>query len=147
MSVWRRKRRYEENRRFSERADAALLAIGILRNTANGIKSSRTDEDLRQKLREGRELLEEMRQALRSPEKVDDYTYALAHELCEYWTIVPKDASERLADDIDTLEDVEETLIAVPELEYAEETLDDVEKIAGRISEEEAEQMRDNLVN
>lgn len=147
MSVWRRKRRYEENRRFSERADAALLAVGILRNTADGIESSRSDEDLRQKLREGRELLEEMRQALRSPEQADDYAYALAHELCDHWTIVPEDAAERLADDIDTLEDVEETLVAVPELEHAKETLDDIEKIAGRISEEEAEQMRDNLVN
>lgn len=147
MSVWRRKRRYEENRRFSERADAALLAIGILRNSADGIQLSRSDEDIQQKLEEGRELLKEMRQALRAPEQVDDYTFALAHNLCDSWKIIPEDASERLAKDIETLQNAKEALVAVPGLEQTEETLADIEEIAGRISEAEAQQMRNNLVN
>lgn len=147
MSVWRNKRRYEENRRFSERADAALLAIGILENSAAGIDSSRTDEDLQQHLREGRELLEELRQAVAAPAQVDDYTFALAHKLCKSWKLVSEDAADRLASDIDTLRTAEDTVTAVSGLNRAEETLADIEDIAGRISESEAQQMRNNLVN
>jgi hypothetical protein len=147
MSVWRNKRRYEENRRFSERADAALLAVGILQNSADGIETSRSDEDLQENIAEGRELLEELRRALEAPEQVDDSTFALAHKLCNSWKLVPEDAVERLATDVGTLRTAEETVSTVHGLNKVEETLSDIEEIAGRISEAEAQQMRNNIVN
>lgn len=147
MSIWRRKRRYEENRRFSERADSALLAIGLIRNSADGIESTREDEDLRQKLSEGRELLEELRLGLRNPEQVDAYTVALAHRLCDLWKIVPSDAIDRLSTDIEVVSTLEETLSTTPRIRQTAKTLEDVEDVASRISETEAEEIRNSIIN
>jgi len=54
MSIWRTRRRHEENRRFNEQADAALLAIGVLRNRDDGLEMSYQDDTLRSQLSEGK---------------------------------------------------------------------------------------------
>jgi len=146
MSIWRRKRRYEENRRFSERADDALLAIGLIRNSADGIGSSRSDDDLRAKLTAGRELLEELRTALQDPEEVDAYTVVLAHRLCDSWRLVPEDGVDRLSTDIEVVSSVEKSLSPTQGLDRAVETFDDVEDVAARISESEAQEMQNQIL-
>jgi hypothetical protein len=147
MSIWRRKRRYEENRRFSERADDALLAIGLIRNSADGIETKRTDAELREKLSRGEELLQELQSALENPEQVDTYAVALAHRLCEQWQLVPEDAVDELAKDIQTIRKVRQTLSTTHGLSRTAETFEDIENIAARISESEAEQIQKQIVN
>jgi len=147
MSIWRRKRRYEENRRFSERADDALLAIGLIRNSADGIETTRTDSDLREKLSRGENLLKELRTALETPEEVDAYTVALAYRLCEQWKVVPEDAVDELSKDIQTIEKVRETLSTTRQLSRTARTFEDIENTAARISESEAEEIQKQIVN
>lgn len=147
MSIWRRKRRYEENRRFSERADDALLAIGILRNSAEGLDTSRGEEEIRQMLSNGFKLLQELASALHQPEQADDYSIVLANELCELWAIVPSDAYDRLREDADIVAAVEEDLSVKNGIREATQTFEDIEAVAGQISETEAEEMRNDLIN
>ncbi len=147
MSIWRRKRRYEQNRRFSERADDALLAIGLIRNAADGIETTRSDAELRENLSEGKSLLEELRAALENPEEVDAYSVALAHRLCKQWKFVPEDAVERLTEDIQTVEEVSERLATTRGLSRTEETFEDIESTAAQISESEAEEIQKQIVN
>ncbi|WP_143025237.1 hypothetical protein [Haloplanus vescus] len=147
MSIWRTKRRYEENRRFNERADTALLAIGMLRNEEEGLTVSWSEEELRSQLREGRKLLEEVRNALSDPESSEDYIYALSQRLCDHWRITPSKAEARLAENINILERASEELTAVEGLSEAEKTLFDIHEIAGQASESESEKFRDKLVN
>jgi hypothetical protein len=146
MSIWRTKRRHEENRRFNEQADAALLAIGVLRNRAEGLEQPHDDDVLRSQLREGQALLSTLRRGLQSPEDADDYTYALAQQLCDSWRQVPREAVSQLVQDIETLEQAAERLETVEGLDHAEATLSDVEELAGQLSESEAELLRSKLV-
>lgn len=146
MSIWRTKRRHEENRRFNEQADAALLAIGVLKNRDEGLEQPHDDTVLRSQLQEGQTLLSTLRRGLQSSEDVDDYTYALAQQLCDSWRQVPGEAVTRLEQDIETLEQAEERLEAVEGLDHVEATLSDVEELAGQLSESEAERLRSKLV-
>lgn len=147
MSIWRTKRRHEENRRFNEQADAALLAIGVLKNRDEGLEQSHDDDVLRSQLQEGQNLLLSLQQGLQSPEDVDDYTYALTQQLYESWRQVREEAITRLAQDIKTLEEAEEHLDTVGNIDRVEETLSDIEELAGQVSESEAEQLRSKLVS
>ena len=147
MSIWRRKRRYEENRRFSERADDALLAIGLIRNSAGGIETVRSDSDLREKLRKGENLLKELRTALENPEEADAYAVALAHRLCDQWKVIPEDAIDELSADIQTVRKVQESLSTTRRLSRTAETFEDIENTAARISQSEAEEIRKQIVN
>lgn len=146
MSIWRTKRRHEENRRFNEQADAALLAIGVLRNREEGLEQSHDVDILRSQLRDGQTLLSTLRHGLQSPEDADDYTYALAQQLCDSWRQVPRESVGRLEQDIETLEHAAERLETVEALDHAEATLSDVEELAGQLSESEAERLRSKLV-
>jgi len=132
MSIWRTRRRHEENRRFNEQADAALLAIGVLRNRDDGLEMSYQDDTLRSQLSEGKKLLSKLRRGLTSPEEVDDYTYALSQQLCDNWRQVSNEAVTRLEEDIESLEQAEENLDAVQGIQRAETTLTDIEELAGK---------------
>lgn len=147
MSIWRTKRRYEENRRFSERANSALLAIGMLINREEGLNLSIDHEEMASNLQEGQELLQDLREALLEPETADDYTFALAQNLCDHWRIVPEDAAGRLSEAIALMQKAEDEMTMVRGLEQAQEVLEDIEKIAGTTSKSEARQLRNNLVN
>ncbi len=146
MSIWRTRRRHEENRRFNERADAALLAIGVLRNRADGLELSYEDEELKSQLKDGEQLLLDLRRGLTSPADVGDYTYALAQQLCDSWRMVPDEAVAKLTEDIKTLERAKTHLKAVNKIDDVETTLSDVEKLAGQVSKSEAEKLRSKLV-
>ncbi|ACM58763.1 hypothetical protein Hlac_3232 [Halorubrum lacusprofundi ATCC 49239] len=146
MSIWRTRRRHEENRRFNEQADAALLAIGVLRNRDDGLEMSYQDDTLRSQLSEGKKLLSKLRRGLTSPEEVDDYTYALSQQLCDNWRQVSNEAVTRLEEDIESLEQAEENLDAVQGIQRAETTLTDIEELAGKVSKSEAERLRSKLV-
>ena len=147
MSIWRRKRRYDENRRFSDRANSALLVVGMLMNEREGIEADSDSEKLISSLSEARELLEELQDALTEPENADNYTYELAQALCDEWRVVPEDGAERLETAIQTILEAEQQRTAVAGLEEARKVLLTVEQIAGDISESEAEQLQDNLAN
>jgi hypothetical protein len=146
MSIWRTKRRHEENRRFNEQADTSLLAIGVLKNRDEGLELAYDDNVLRSQLREGQTLLSALRRGLQSPEDVDDYTYALAQRLCDNWRQVRGETVTRLNRDIETLEQAEERLEVVEGIDHVESTLSDVEELAGQLSESEAERLRSKLV-
>jgi hypothetical protein len=147
MSIWRTKRRYEENRRFSERANSALLATGMLINREEGLSLTMDSEEIATNLQNGQELLQDLRKALLEPETADDYTFALAQNLCDHWRTVPKNAAGRLSEAISALQKAEEDTSHVEGLEQAQRVLEDIEKIAGTTSESEARQLRNNLVN
>lgn len=147
MSIWRTKRRYEESRRFNERADSALLAISILKNEAEGVSASHTDTDLRSQLQVGQELIEDLAEALENPELADDYTYALAHKLCDTWRMVPEDVVGKLKEEAAILERTTRKLQIVGGLDEVEDTLEDIDEIAAKTSKSEAERLRSNLVS
>lgn len=147
MSIWRTKRRYEESRRFNERADAALLAISILRNEAEGVSTAHTDSDLKSQLTVGQELIEDLAEALANPERADDYTYALAHKLCDTWRMVPEDVVDKLEEEAVILNRTRQTLQPAGGLDDVEATLEDIDEIAAKTSQSEAERLRSNLVN
>lgn len=145
MTRWRAKRRYEANRRFGERADEALVAIAILKGRRDGIELDQTDTDLAAKLRRGRELLEDIRDALSSESAVDPYEMAIAEELKDE---DPNPPSVLVADFdvlIESLETAERTLDYTEGLDDVRTWLKRISNIADRTSRESISRMRGSL--
>jgi hypothetical protein len=147
MSLWRAKRRFEANKKFNSSADEALLAIAVIRSRTKGEKLSYSDEELREMLGEGMDLLSEIRTSLLSPEKVDDYVYNLSQELVDERNMVSEDVAEELEGEIEVLEGIQESLAVVSGTDDVEETLETIEEIAGEASEDQSENIRSHLVN
>lgn len=147
MSLWRAKRRQTINRRFRERADATLLAINTLEAQAGGLALENHPEDTRQRLREGADLLNELRAAVESPANADDHQYALARALMDRWEVLEDRASNRLADDVHALERAADELTYSEALEHAKQTLEAIERISTQASEREESQLRRHFVN
>jgi hypothetical protein len=147
MSLWRAKRRHEANRRFSERADRALLAIALLQAETELASAPYDEADVRTMLSEGRQLLSELEQALETPASVDDYHYNLAQDLVEQWKKHPEDVVDRLRNERSTLEEVERQLTVTEDIEDVEETLETVETLASQTSEAESRRIRSHLAN
>lgn len=146
MGLWRSKRRYEENRRFSERASSALLAIGILENSEEGLNTSFSDDELREYLTTGVELLDDIKTGLEEPTTVDDYTLALAQHLSHNRKVPREDLADELDRHIEILQDARETLEPPSRINRAVQTIEEIEEIAGRVTEQEAAELRDTLV-
>lgn len=147
MSIWQSKRRYEESRRFNERADNALLAIGMLKNEADGLDVSYDSDEIRSYLNEGKQLLVQLSEALENPEKVDNYTFTLAHDLCDRRREVAGDIIHKLQEEADILEQTAEELCVTEGLSDVESTLSDINRIATETSQTESKRFRTNLVN
>jgi hypothetical protein len=147
MTRWRAKRRYEANRRFGERADEALVAISILKAKRDGIELEQSEEDLRAKLESGRQLLEQIRDALDEDPDADPYELAIAEQIQENAIT----ASSRLVGDFDDLievmEAVEETLTYQQGLDEVRETLKEISETANRTSRDSVNRMRGTLAD
>jgi hypothetical protein len=145
MTRWRAKRRYEANRRFGERADEALVAIAILKGRRDGIELDQTDTDLAAKLRRGRELLEDIRDALSSESAVDPYEMAIAEELKDEDPNPPSVLVADFDELIESLETAERTLDYTEGLDDVRTWLKRISNIADRTSRESISRMRGSL--
>lgn len=147
MTRWRAKRRYEANRRFGERADDALVAIAILKGRRDGVELEETDEDLGTKLRRGRELLEDIRDALSGESTVDPYEMAIAEELKDEAPNPPSVLVNDFDDLIQSMETAERTLSYTEGLEDARTWLKRISETANRTSRDSINRMRGSLAN
>jgi hypothetical protein len=145
MTRWRAKRRYEANRRFSERADDTLVAIAILKGRRDGIELEQTDEELAEKLRQGRDLLEDIRNALAEEPGVDPYEMAIAEELANNAPNPPSVLVGDFDELIDALETAEQTLTYTEELDNVRMWLKRISNTASRTSREAINRMRGSL--
>jgi hypothetical protein len=145
MTRWRAKRRYEANRRFGERADEALVAIAILKGRRDGIELDQTDTDLAAKLQRGRELLEDIRDALSSESAVDPYEMAIAEELKDEDPNPPSVLVADFDELIESLETAERTLDYTEGLDDVRTWLKRISNIADRTSRESISRMRGSL--
>lgn len=145
MTRWRAKRRYEANRRFGERADEALVAIAILKGRRDGIELDQTDTDLAAKLRRGRELLEDIRDALSGEAAVDPYEMAIAEELKDEDPNPPSVLVADFDELIESLETAERTLDYTEGLDDVRTWLKRISNIADRTSRESISRMRGSL--
>jgi hypothetical protein len=145
MTRWRAKRRYEANRRFGERADEALVTIAILKGRRDGIELDQTDTDLAAKLRRGRELLEDIRDALSSESAVDPYEMAIAEELKDEDPNPPSVLVADFDELIESLETAERTLDYTEELDDVRTWLKRISNIADRTSRQSINRMRGSL--
>lgn len=147
MSLWRAKRRQTINRRFRERADGALLAINTLEAQSEGLTLEDTPEETTRRLREGADLLDELRAAVESPANADDHHYALSRALMNHWEVLEDRASSRLADDAHTLSRAADELTYSEALERAKQTLEAIERISSQASDREESQLRRHFAN
>jgi len=147
MTRWRAKRRYEANRRFGERADDALVAIAILKGRRDGIELDQTDDELATKLRRGRELLEDIRDALSGDSVVDPYEMAIAEELKAEDPNLPSVLVDDFDELIESVETAEHTLDYTEGLDDVRTWLKRISNIADRTSRESISRMRGSLAN
>ena len=145
MTRWRAKRRYEANRRFGERADEALVAIAILKGRREGIELDQTDNELGVKLQRGRELLEDIRDALSGESAVDPYEMAIAKELKDEDPNPPSVLVADFDELIESLETAECTLDYTEGLDDVRTWLKRISNIADRTSRESISRMRGSL--
>lgn len=145
MTRWRAKRRYEANRRFGERADEALVAIAILKGRRDGIDLDQTDDELAAKLRRGRELLEDIREALSGESAVDPYEMAIAEELKDEDPNPPSVLVTDFDELIESVETAEHTLDYTEGLDDVRTWLKRISSIADRTSRESISRMRGSL--
>jgi hypothetical protein len=145
MTRWRAKRRYEANRRFGERADDTLVAIAILKGRRDRIELEQSDEELVEKLRRGRQLLEDIRDALAEEPGVDPYEMAIAEELASEAPNPPSVLVRTFEELIDALETVEQTLNYTEELDDVRTWLKRISNTANRTSREAINRMRGTL--
>ena len=145
MTRWRAKRRYEANRRFGERADEALVAIAILKGRREEIELDQTDNELGVKLQRGRELLEDIRDALSGESAVDPYEMAIAEELKDEDPNPPSVLVADFDELIESLETAECTLDYTEGLDDVRTWLKRISNIADRTSRESISRMRGSL--
>ena len=141
MSLWRSKRRYEAGRQISDQADDALYALALLQSNGS-VTKTRADE-LRDNLEEGEVVLRTLRDALQHPEESDNYTYTLARQLREHYGDIDKYAIERLNRHLSLLERTKDELVYHKDLDEVKESLELVEELATRTTDQDAEQLRD----
>lgn len=145
MNRWRAKRLYEANRRFGERADDALVAIAILKGRRDGIELEQTDDELADKLGRGRELLEDIRDALSDESVVDPNEEAFAEKLNNEDSKPPSALVRTFEELIESLETAERTLKYTEELDNVRTWLKRISNIANRTSRESIRRMGGSL--
>ncbi|MFC7142866.1 hypothetical protein ACFQMA_23935 [Halosimplex aquaticum] len=145
MSLWRSKRRYETGRHISDQADDALYALALLQSDGS-VTRTRADE-LRDNLEAGKAVLRTLRDALEHPEKSDNFAYTLARQLREHYGDINKYAIERLNRHLDLLGETKEDLEYRENLTEVIETLELVEELATRTTDQDAEQLRDYVAH
>lgn len=147
MSKWRAKRRYQANRRFGERADDALVALSVLQARAEGIELDQTDDDLRERLDTGRELLDTLRTILaeEAPPDTDPFEIAVAENVAEERGSATRRIVDKLDDTVAQLETARETLQYHDGLEDAREWLEDISDVASRTSRAAVDQLRGDV--
>lgn len=147
MSKWRAKRRYEANRRFGERADDALVAVSILEARDEGIELDREDEELREKLQDGRDLLMTVRDALDGESRLDPFELAVVENVAEE----RGDATRRLVDSLNAaateLADASDNLRYHDGLQDARAWLEDISTVATQTSRTTVDRMRGNIAD
>lgn len=147
MTRWRAKRRYEANRRFGERADEALVAITILKAKRDGIDLEQSEEDLRAKLESGRQLLEQIRDALDEDPDADPFELAIAEQIQENAITARSRLVGDFDDFIEVMETTEETLTHQDGLDEVREQLKEISATASRTSRDSINRMRGTLAN
>lgn len=147
MSKWRAKRRYQANRRFGERADDALVALSVLQARAEGIELDRTDEDLREKLTTGQELLDTVRRILdgEAPEDIDPFEATVAENVAERRGSSTRRIVDKLDTAADELETAENDLRFHEGLEDARTWLEDISSVASQTSQAAVDQLRGDV--
>ncbi|MEF8802002.1 MAG: hypothetical protein V5A56_13380 [Halolamina sp.] len=106
-----------------------------------------TDEELAEKLRRGRELLEDIRDALAEDPGVDPYEMAIAEELVSNDPNPPSVLIRDFDDLIDALETAEQTLTYSEELDDVRTWLKRISNTASRTSRDAVSRMRGSLAN
>lgn len=145
MSLWRAKRKYEANQGLNETADDALLAIALLRNNGNefGVYAQ---EEVRENLQEGAEILRNIRKASEKPNQVSSYYLALADHLR---TSGRKQTAKQFKRDLTSatsaLSGSSEDLRWDSMLDEAERLLRQVEEFTSETSKRNADHMRGHL--
>ena len=149
MSKWRAKRRYQTNRRFGERAENALVALSVLQARTEGIEIDRTDDDLREKLATGCELLGTVRTILddEAPPDIDLFEIAVAENIADERGSATRRIVEKLDDAIRELETAHETLQYHDGLEDARGWLEDISDVASRTSQAAVDQLRGDVAS
>lgn len=146
MSLWRAKRKYEANQSLNETADDALLAIALLRNNQSGEFSVYSQEEVRQDLRDGEEILRDIHRAKESPNQVTSYHLALSDYLRTSGRKQTVSQFERdLTSAISALSESVEELRWDSRLNRAEKILRQIEEFTSETSKRNADQMRGHL--
>lgn len=147
MSKWRAKRRYQANRRFGERAEDALVAVSVLQARAEGIELSRTDDDIREKLATGYELLETVRTILdgEASSETDPFEVAVAENVAAERGSATGRIVSKLDNATTELQTARETLQYHEGLEDAREWLEDISDVASRTSQAAVDQLRGDV--
>lgn len=145
MSLWRAKRKYEANQGLNETADDALLAIALLRNDG-GKFNVYAQEEVRENLRDGAEILRNIDKADEKPNQVSSYYLALADHLR---TSGRKQTARQFKRHLTTataaLSESSEDLRWESGLDRAERLLRQVEEFTSETSKRNADQMRGHL--
>lgn len=145
MSLWRAKRKYEANQGLNETADDALLAIAILKNESDTF-GMYTSQEVRENLEDGRETLQEIRDALDNPNEVSSYYLALADHLRTTGRKqTPKQFSRELETATTALAESSESLRWESGLNKAKQLLQRVEEFTSETSKRNVDHMRGNL--
>lgn len=145
MSLWRAKRKYEANQGLNETADDALLAIALLRNNG-GEFGVYAQEEVRENLRDGAEILQNIHKANEKPNQVSSYYLALADHLR---TSGRKQTAKQFKRDLTSataaLLGSSEDLRWDSGLDKAEKLLWQVEEFTSETSKRNADHMRGHL--
>jgi len=147
MSLWKSKRRYEANRRFGSKADEAILAITVLKNDDIGGNLIEDEDAFCEKLGEGKEVLRDLRDALKHPEQADDYQVVIAEELRSDWGKIESDAVERLELYLAHLERASNELEYFENLHDVRRTFERIEDFTSQTAERNADRFRGRRVD
>lgn len=145
MSLWRAKRKYEANQSLNETADDALLAIAVLQNDGDefGVYDS---GEVREKLSDGAEILQQLQQAIDEPEQVSSYYLALANHLRTSGRKQTANQFRReLTDATTALSEASKTIRWNSGLNKAKKLLQRVEEFTSETSKRNVDHMRGHL--
>ena len=145
MSLWRAKRKYEANQGLNETADDALLAVALLRNNG-GEFGVYAQEEVKENLRDGAEILRSIDKANEEPNQVSSYFLALADHLRTSGRKQTTTQFNRdLTSAITALSGSSEDLRWNSGLNKAESLLRQVEEFTSETSKRNADHMRGHL--
>lgn len=154
MDPWRAKRRYEINRRLSERADDALIAISVLKGRQQGGEFDHGPDDLRAKLDTGLGLLLDLQTALEfltdGESEVSEDVSPQMLSMAELWAdecarTTRNRALTELQNQITALEETQDSLSHYRSIRDTVNTLEFISDVTSATSKENVNRMKGRL--